>query len=588
MRIKNSANGTILRQKKHIIFRLFRYLLDYKWYMILGFLVSTIGNMLALYAPKILGDAMDFIERGSGNIDLNKVLIKCIFVIIIYLFECIFNYILRQIMISISQNVMFKLRNETFSKLEKLPISYFDSHKTGDLLSRFHYDVEIVGSYLCEEFISLFINTITIIFSIIMMFYISPPLLLLFVCIAPSSILITTVINKKVKPLFKDRTKSLGEMNGFFTEIISGIKAIKVLGQEDSIKENFNKLHNKTLNMHYRSEFYSTKIMPSINLIGNICLSIICMIASLFYLLNKITLGGITSFILYSKKAIGVVNEMSAISNQFQSIFISAERIFNLLDEQEEKDVLNNTAIPIMKGEITFSNVSFGYSVNNLFIKDINLNIKAGERVAIVGKTGAGKSTLINLLLRFYRVTSGEIYLDSYNINDLKRETLRRCYAIVLQDSYFFYGTIYENLIYGNLSLTKQDVINAAKEVNIHNYIMSLKKGYDTILEEETNNISKGQKQLLAIVRAMLLKANILILDEATSNVDSITEQKIEKAMNKLMKNKTCFVIAHRLSTIKNANHILVMDNGCIVEQGKHEQLINLKGYYYSLYKTQF
>lgn len=583
-----SQKNVIYGDRRIIVKRLFGYIFQYKGLTICALIFTLVGNILAMYGPKLAGNAINLIELGTNKIDLNMVYYYCCLMIIFYSTSFLFNYVLRKIMVHLSQSIIYKIRKESFQKISKLEVGYFDSHQIGDILSRFLYDAETLGMALCQDFIIISTSCITAIMSIIMLLSISPLMFVFWGFMIPISAMITTLINKRVRPMFRNRTQKLGNLNGFFEEIVSGYKTVKVYNQQKNIEKQFENFHEEVLDAHYKSEYYSTMVSPCVNFINNLSLAILCITGSILYLIAKISLGEISSFILYSKKFSGVLNEISTISNEIQSALAAAERIFNFIDEKEEEDSPNSIYTKKIDGDIKFSKVSFGYTNKEIIINNLNLNIKRGQMVAIVGKTGSGKSTLINLLMRFYKVSSGFITVDDKNINEISMESLRRSYALILQDTWFFHGTIYDNLVYGNPLVTIEEVENATKAIGVHNYIMSLKEGYNTILSEDAINISQGQKQLIAIARAMLVEANVLILDEATSNIDTITEIKIQKAIQKLMKNKTCFVIAHRLSTIKNADIILVMEQGSIVEKGTHDKLISQKGVYYSLYQSQF
>jgi len=393
----------------------------------------------------------------------------------------------------------------------------------------------------------------------------------------------------KVRPLFRLRSAKLGELSGFVEEIITGQKTIKVYNQEKTIIRRFDEKNREAVDSYYRSEYYGSMTGPSVNLINNLSLALVSMFGALLYLFGRLTLGSLSSFVLYSRKFSGPINETANILSELQSSFAAAERVFRLIDEEPEpKDREDAVVLDNVRGEVRLENVSFGYTPEKPVIRDLNIKAEEGKLVAIVGQTGAGKTTIINLLMRFYDPDSGTISIDGKNIMDVTRESLRLSYSMVLQDTWLFCGTIYENIAYGKKGVSKADVIAAAKAARIHNYIMQLPAGYDTVLSDDGINISQGQKQLLTIARAMLLDSKMLILDEATSNVDTRTEQQIQKAMRELMRGRTCFVIAHRLSTIRNADIILVIKDGRIAEQGTHDELMALNGVYADMYNSQF
>lgn len=480
------------------------------------------------------------------------------------------------------------MRTDIFDKLMKLPVSYFDNHKVGDIISRISYDVDTVNASLSNDLLQIFTTIITVLFSFASMLYLSPMLLLAFVITIPMSIFFTRYKATQVKPFFRKRSAKLGELNGFVEEIISGQKTIKAYNKEDYTILRFDSKNKDAVDAYYDADYNGSVIGPSVNFINNISLSLISTLGAILYLYNMSTLGNISAFILYSRKFSGPINELANITSELQSAFAAAERIFNLLDESEEVSDTSGAIDIDATGEVDFQNVCFSYDENIPVINDLNLHVKPGELVAIVGPTGAGKTTIVNLLMRFYDTNSGKILLDGIDIHNITRKSLRKSFTMVLQDTWLFPGSIYDNLAYGNPSVTYEDVVKAAKTAGIDDYIESLPDGYNTILSDDGVNISKGQKQLLTIARALLSSSKILILDEATSNVDTRTEKQIQDAMYSLMQGRTCFVIAHRLSTIQNADKIVVINKGQISEQGTHNELMAKKGYYYTLYSSQF
>ena len=432
-------------------------------------------------------------------------------------------------------------------------------------------------------------SLVTVIGSLIMMLYICPPLVLAVAVTIPLAIGYTRYMGKKTRPLFARRSAAYGKMNGYVEEMFSGQKTISAYAQEDRTLNKFDEINDEASEAFYWSNHYGMTIGPTVGSINNLGLALVGMFGAVLYLKDIVTLKHISSFILYSRKFSGPINEISNIINEIYSALAAAERVFRLLDEPEEvHDVHNAIELTDVKGDVELKNVSFGYVPEKTIIHDFNLKAEPGSQIAIVGPTGAGKTTIINLLMRFYDVDEGESFVDGHEIRTLTRESLRRSYAMVLQDTWLFHGTIYENIAYGKEGATLEEVIRVAKAAKIHHYIMQLPKGYDTVIGDDGDNISKGQKQLLTIARAMLYDAKMLILDEATSNVDTGTERQIQAAMKKLMAGKTCFIIAHRLSTIQNSDKILVVDKGTIVEQGTHTELMKKKGFYYKLYASQF
>jgi ATP-binding cassette subfamily B protein len=499
------------------------------------------------------------------------------------------GYVLSILMIHISQKIVFNMRKDVFNKLMELPVSFFDKYQTGDILSRISYDIDTVNTSLSNDLVQILTSVITVVGSLAMMISLSPKLVLVFAVTVPMSVIFTRYMTRKVRPLFRNRSAKLGELNGFVEEMVSGQKTIRAYNSEQVIIGRFDNFNDAAVEAYYKADYYGSMTGPSVNFINNLSLSLISVFGALMYLGGQLTLGNVSSFVLYSRKFSGPINEAANILSELQSASAAAERIFRLLDEPvEPADASGAIELKHDGGEIRVENVDFGYERGKLVLQNLSLLAAPGKLIAIVGPTGSGKTTLINLLMRFYDPNSGVIKVDGTDIKELTRSSLRGSFAMVLQDTWLFNGTIYENIAYGCDGATREQVESAAKAARIHRSIMQLPDGYDTILTEDGVNISKGQKQLLTIARAMLQDANMLILDEATSNVDTRTELQIQAAMRKLMENKTCFVIAHRLSTIQNADLILVVRDGRIVEQGRHEDLLKMEGFYSRLYHAQF
>ncbi|MDU1412877.1 MAG: ABC transporter ATP-binding protein [Clostridium sp.] len=577
------------KEKKHTIKRIMTYLFKYKLLMITAILLSVASNMFALIGPMLSGFAIDNIGLGKDMVNFPKVYHYCFLMIIFYVVSSILAYILSLIMLEVSKRISYTMRKDLFDRILSLPISYFDTHPTGDIISKISYDIDTINASLTSDLVTICASIITIIVSFISMVMISSKLVLVFVFTVPVSIIMTKRITRITRPMFRNRSRKLGELNGMVEEFVSGQKTLKAYHQEENTIEKFKGKNEEAVNAYYKADYYGAMVGPSVNFMNNLSLTLISIFGALMYLFGNISLGNISSFVLYSRKFSGPINESANIVGEFQSSIAAAERVFQLMDElSEPSDIKDSTELDGIKGSVEVHDISFGYSKDKIILKNLSMKAKAGSMTAIVGPTGAGKTTLINLLMRFYDVNEGDIFIDNDNIRNVKRRSLRGAYAMVLQDTWLFQGTIFENIAYGNEKATFEDVVNAAKAAKIHSYITKLPKGYDTILTDDGTNISKGQKQLLTIARAMLLDAKMLILDEATSNVDTRTEIQIQQAMRNLMREKTCFVIAHRLSTIRNADHILVVNEGNIVEQGNHEELLKLNGFYSKLYYSQY
>ncbi|MBR4428338.1 MAG: ABC transporter ATP-binding protein, partial [Clostridia bacterium] len=481
------------------------------------------------------------------------------------------------------------MRRDVFNKLMKLPVGYFDRHQAGDIISRVSYDIDVVTVSLSTDVVQIVTSLVTVLGSFTMMCIISPPLVVCMVFTIPVSILFTRHMSKKTRPLYSKRSASYGRMNGFTEEMFSGQKTILAYAGEDRVCGNFSEINRTAAESYKNADGLGMTMGPTIGMISNMGLAAIGLGGAIMYMFKWVTLGQISSFVLYSRKFSGPINEIANIINEIFSALAASERVFALLDETEEvKDIYGAKELTDCQGEVEMKHVSFGYLPGKTILKDLSFTAKPGRTIAIVGPTGAGKTTIINLLMRFYDPQSGEIRVDGREHREYTMESLRRSYAMVLQDTWVFSGTIFDNIAYGKENATMDEVVKAAKAAKIHSYIMGLPQGYNTVISEDGGNISKGQKQLLTIARAMLYDTNMLILDEATSNVDTGTERQVQKAMAELMKGRTCFVIAHRLSTIQHADNILVVDHGDVVEMGRHEELMAQKGFYYKLYASQF
>lgn len=579
--------------KKGTLLRLGGYLMRYKWYLV-GAVALTVGsNLFSLIGPLLSGYAVDAIEPGPGKVIFEKVFYYAAWMAGFYVVSSIFSYLLQVLMITISRKVVYQMRKDVFEKLLSLPVGYFDVHQGGDIISRISYDIDTVNMSLSDDVVQLLTTVITVSGAFFMMLVISPSLVLIFAFTMPLSMCITRYMTGKTRPLFRARSATLGELNGFAEEMVSGQRTLKAYCQEENTIRRFEEKNEKAMKAYYRAEYYGSIVGPMVNFINNLSLSMISVFGAILYLFGKMSMGNISSFVLYSRKFSGPINEAANIISDLQSSMAAAERVFRLLDELEEAaDAPDARELVEAKGEVELNHVRFGYNPAKTVIHDLSFHVKPGKMIAIVGPTGAGKTTLINLLMRFYDVDGGFITVDGEEIRMIKRDGLRRSYAMVLQDTWLFTGTIYENLAYGSLEgdtqKQEEQVRAAAKAAGIDGFIRRLPDGYRTVLSDEGTNISKGQKQLLTIARAMLLPARMLILDEATSDVDTRTEMKIQEAMRKLMEGKTCFVIAHRLSTIRNADHILVVNDGDVIQQGTHDTLLNQEGLYRQMYLAQF
>ncbi len=585
--MKNNAYEKPKTRPMHVLRRLGKYLARYRLLLASAVVLSVTGNVLALLSPKLSGLAIDAIR--PGNVDMPVVVYYVGWMVALSAISALMNWGLSALMIAISRRMVKQMRTDLFHQLTVLPVSFFDTHQTGDVISVLSYDVDTVGASLSTDLVQILSSAITVIGSFSMMVSISPKLLIVFLFTIPVSILFTRYRSRKVRPLFRARSHKLGELNGFVEETISGLKTIRAYHQESEFHNRFCQKNDNAVDANWKADYTASITGPTVNLINNVSLALVSVFGSLMYMAGNITLGGVGSFVLYSRKFSGPINEFANILSEIQSALAAAERVLALCDlPPEAADADGAEGASPCHGEMTVQDVCFSYEKGKEILHHVNFTAAPGSVIAIVGETGCGKTTLINLLMRFYDVTSGAILLDGRDIRTLKRDSLRAQFTMVLQDTWLFEGTIYENIAYGRPDATREEVIAAAKAAHIHDMILSMPQGYDTPVTSAGASISKGQKQLLTIARAMLMNSSMLILDEATSNVDTRTEKLIQEAMLQLMKGRTCFVIAHRLSTITGADRILVMDKGRLVESGTHQELLRLGGHYADMYQAQF
>ena len=577
------------KDTKGTLLKMLSYMAQMKWVMLLVLVLCVISNLLGLLGPKLAGSAINEAAAGVGLVDFDRVVYYTSRMLLCYLASSALTISINVIMMYVSRVIAKKMRKDVFDKLMRLPVGFFDNNQAGDIISRVSYDIDVVSTCLGTDVVAIMSSLVTVIGSFTMMVIISPQLAVISLITIPAAIIYTAKMRKVTQPKFSKRSAKYGQMNGFVEEMFSGQKSIVAYAYEKKVCDNFDDINTQAADAYYDATYHGMTMGPTVNFINNMSLSLTAMFGSVLYMLKIISLGNISSFVLYSRKFSGPINEIANIMNELYSALSAAERVFDLLKQDEEvADVEGAAELIDVRGDVAFEGVSFGYVKDKTIIHNLNAVAEAGKLVAIVGPTGAGKTTIINLLMRFYDVDAGQIMVDGGEIRSYTRESLRRAYAMVLQDTWVFRGTIFDNIAYGKENATMEEVVAAAKAARIHSFIMRLPQGYQTVISEDGGNISKGQKQLLTIARAMLYDSKMLILDEATSNVDTSTERQIQKAMRELMQDKTCFVIAHRLSTIQNADVILVLNHGDVVEQGTHESLIASKGFYYKLYAAQW
>ncbi len=586
--VKGRSGGKDLlkgRDVKYIYKSLFRYFSEHKLLLLCSLLLSVASSILGITGTSLAGEAIGAISGESER----GVFYYLTLMIICYTASVAISYILSVLMINLSQKMTCKMRTDVYNKLVDLPVGFFDRKQAGELVSTITYDVNTLNETISSDLMGIVSSIVTVIYSFVLMLFVSPVLILVFMITIPMSVIFTKIRSRIVRPLFRRRSATLGTMNGYAEEMIAGHKTVKTYGKEANVSLGFEEKNNEASEAYIRAEEKGTMTGPTVNFINNLSLGLVNVFGAVLFMRGGISLTALSKFVLLSRKFSGPINQIANIYSDIQSALAASERVFRLIDEKAEPEDGENAApLSVKEGRVAFDKVTFGYDKEREVLKSLSFEASPGSVTAIVGPTGAGKTTIINLLMRFYDIDSGSITVDGADISSVKRDSLRRAFTMVLQETWLFGGTVFENVAYGKEGVTREEVERVCRAARIHNFIMSLPDGYDTVLSEHGINISKGQKQLLTIARAMLIDSNMLILDEATSNVDSKTERDISEAMVSLMKNKTSFVIAHRLSTIRDADKILVVKGGDVVEQGTHEELIEHGGFYNELYKSQF
>ena len=578
---------------KTVLKRFLGYLKPYRFVVIMVLIVSFISVVLDVQLPKILGNATtlisnSFIESNYTSVDIAGVFEIGKLLAILYVLAAGLNFLGKYFMSRVSSDIIYRLQKEIDEKFTRLPVRYFDEQSRGDLLSRATNDIQTIDDSFSQVSVQFFTTVLTFIGIIIMMFTISIPLAIVGILGIPLSMFAIGMIGKKSAASFASRQETTGTINGYIEEYYAGHDIVNAFNYEDRSEKAFSKLNDELYEHSWKATFFAGLMQPISRLINNVVYVFVAIIGGFLATGGMITIGGIQAILQYMQNISQPMGEAANMMGLTQSMLAAAERIFELLDAEEMEEETGKPAFPEVRGDVTFKHVSFGYTPEVQLMKDLNIDVKAGETVAIVGPTGAGKTTVINLLMRFYDITGGAIEIDGHNIQDYTKESLRSKVGMVLQDTWLFKGTIRENIRYSRQDATDEEVVAAAKQAFADDFIRKLPKGYDTVITEESDNISQGQKQLLTIARAILASPSVFILDEATSNVDTRTEVEIQKAMDHIMTNKTSFVIAHRLSTIRNANKILVMQKGDVIEQGSHDELISQNGFYAGLYRAQF
>ena len=594
---RGRMNGEKAKDFSGAVKKLLRYMSKYKIRLIGMMIFAIVGTVFNIVGPKILGKATTELfnglvakVNGTGGIDFDKIGKILLWTLGLYLCSAAFSFVQGFIMTGISNDVSYSLRKDISGKMNRLPMKYYESRTYGEVLSRITNDVDTLQQGLNQSITQLITSVTTLIGVFIMMLSINVWMTLCALLILPCSMFIISKVMKRSQKYFRQQQKYLGDVNGQVEEVYAGQNIVKAFNKEDAVMATFEETNKKLYESGWKSQFFSGMMMPIMQFVGNIGYVMVALLGGFMTIKEAIEVGDIQSFFQYIRNFTQPVQQIAQVTNMMQSAAAASERVFEFLEEEEEEQTVEHpvTLENGVEGHVTFEHVSFGYRPDQIIIKDFSEQVQPGQKIAIVGPTGAGKTTLVKLLMRFYDVNSGRILIDGHDIREFDRRNLRECFGMVLQDTWLFNGTIMENIRYGRLDANDEEVIAAAKAAHAHRFIQTLPEGYNTVLNEEASNVSQGQKQLLTIARAILADNRLLILDEATSSVDTRTEERIQKAMDNLMKGRTSFVIAHRLSTIKDADVILVMKDGDIIEQGNHEELLAMNGFYANLYNSQF
>ena len=594
---RGRMNGEKAKDFSGAVKKLLRYMSKYKIRLIGMMIFAIVGTVFNIVGPKILGKATTELfnglvakVNGTGGIDFDKIGKILLWTLGLYLCSAAFSFVQGFIMTGISNDVSYSLRKDISGKMNRLPMKYYESRTYGEVLSRITNDVDTLQQGLNQSITQLITSVTTLIGVFIMMLSINVWMTLCALLILPCSMFIISKVMKRSQKYFRQQQKYLGDVNGQVEEVYAGQNIVKAFNKEDAVMATFEETNKKLYESGWKSQFFSGMMMPIMQFVGNIGYVMVALLGGFMTIKGVIEVGDIQSFFQYIRNFTQPVQQIAQVTNMMQSAAAASERVFEFLEEEEEEQTVEHpvTLENGVEGHVTFEHVSFGYRPDQIIIKDFSEQVQPGQKIAIVGPTGAGKTTLVKLLMRFYDVNSGRILIDGHDIREFDRRNLRECFGMVLQETWLFNGTIMENIRYGRLDATDEEVIAAAKAAHAHRFIQTLPEGYNTVLNEEASNVSQGQKQLLTIARAILADNRLLILDEATSSVDTRTEERIQKAMDNLMKGRTSFVIAHRLSTIKDADVILVMKDGDIIEQGNHEELLAMNGFYANLYNSQF
>lgn len=572
-------------QNRDVIKRLLRFVKQSRWLLILSFISAVVSVLLSLYAPLVIGNAIDAV---TSTHKVEAMMPYILLLILIYGLYSLFNWCMMITSNKIAFSSSCILRKQLFEKLEHMPISFYDTHARGDLISRFVNDIDLISDGLLQGLSTMISGAVTVVAAIIFMLRINWQMSLVVILSAPFTYLVAKTITRRSQQYFREQSVTLGKLNGYSEEILSSIKTVKAYHYEEQAEASFQDINQVLYTSGVKSQFYGSLANPSTRFVTNVAYSLVGMAGGILALQQLITIGNISTFLIYSNLFSKPFNEITGVITQLQSAIASGRRIFTLFDMEEESDDSHKESLERIKGQVEFRDVSFAYEPGKPLMKHLNMRIPAGSKIAVVGKTGAGKTTLVNLLMRFYEIQEGKILVDGVDVHAFTRDSLRRKFGMVLQDTYLFEDSIAANIAYGKPDATRDEIIAAAKKSGAHDFIRRLDKGYDSLLHANSNSLSQGQRQLLSITRVLLMDPAILILDEATSSIDTRSEQHVNKAMELLMEGKTSFVIAHRLSTIVHSDLILVMEHGDIVEQGTHEELLQKKGYYAQLYNSQF